>query len=382
MSAELEAWEAACAQLRDIGLQLAARTDETAAAEIFEHLVDQATVWLNWETLHADPSRPFFHRHNDLVSQWGGPNADNVYRHARIEPGRRYAIRGDMHSCDEFLLAIRAGFMHQPVWGTLEQCSATDLKIGPGEEFEILLGGDAPGAIPIPDGAIMASIREYYFDWTTEEPAFFTIECLDPEPAAVNPPLGDRLTEALAVMTDSLEYWHTYMVENRSDRIDNTYESSTVAPAKGLAAARYEFCFWDLAEDEALIIETDVPDARYWSATLYMMSTFELVDWYGAITSRNHRQSAVSTDGRVRFVVAAQDAGVGNWLDTTGRQTGLCTLRWFWPHSETRPSISTNVVAVTDVGAALGANGRPVTAAERAEELASRQAHLRSRFRA
>ncbi|HAI64635.1 MAG TPA: hypothetical protein DCM13_07090, partial [Acidimicrobiaceae bacterium] len=67
--------------------------------ESLEHLLDQATLWISWSVLHADPSRPAFHRHNDLVSQWGGPNADNVYRHARIDPAKRYVVRGRMHSC-------------------------------------------------------------------------------------------------------------------------------------------------------------------------------------------------------------------------------------------------------------------------------------------
>ena len=79
---------------------------------------------------HADPRRPSFQRQNDLITQWGGPNADNVYRHARVEPGRRYRIRGRMHSCEEFILAVRAGFMHLPTWGTLFEITATDLGIG------------------------------------------------------------------------------------------------------------------------------------------------------------------------------------------------------------------------------------------------------------
>ena len=37
---------------------------------------------------HADPRAPAFQRQNDLFTQWGGPNADNVYRHARRRSGR------------------------------------------------------------------------------------------------------------------------------------------------------------------------------------------------------------------------------------------------------------------------------------------------------
>ena len=351
--------------------------------ETFEHLLDQATLWISWAVLHSDPTRPAFHRHNDLVSQWGGPNADNVYRHARIDPAKRYVVRGRMHSCEEFILAIRAGFMHNETWGTLATITASDLGIGPGDEFEIVLGDGSPAdanGVTIPDGAIMASVREYYFDWTVEEPAMFTIECLDPEPAEL-PSLDERLNAAVDQVSDSLRYWVEYLESNRAARVDNSFSSTVALPAKGLKAARYEFCFWDLEPDQALIITTDEPAARYWAAQLYMMRTFELVDPYGAITSRNHTQVARSSDGRIRFVLAASDPGVPNWLDTTGRRNGLCTIRWFWPTDDEQPQMTTDVVSLDEVRSALPADTETIAIDQRRAELGDRQAHLRWRFR-
>lgn len=382
----IEAWHRVCDRLRALGDRIVAEpfgTADAAVLEGFEHLVDQTVLWLSWETLHADPARPFFHRHNDLVSQWGGPNADNTYIHCRIEPNRRYVVRGRMHSCEEFILAVRAGFMHRPVWGTLAQLNASDLGIGPGDDFELHFGGDHPDAIDLPDGAVMLSVREYYFDWKAEEPATFTIECLDPEPGVPvdEAALERRLDESLNEMEESIEYWNQYLIENRADRTDNSFTANTVKVGKGLAVARYEFCFWDLGEGDALVIEFDEPDARYWAVQLYTMHTFELVDPFGAITSRNHTQTVISEDRRIRIVLAASDPGVANWLDTTGRRNGLCTLRWFWPNSDASPELSTRLTSVADVGAEL-AGEKLVTAEERAGELAARQAHQRWRFRA
>ena len=89
-----------------------------------------------------------------------------MYRHARIEPGRRYRITGNMHGCDDFIIALRAGFMHNDIWGTKATITAHDLGLGRHDDFEILLGGDESDAVAIPDGVLSASIREYYFDWT------------------------------------------------------------------------------------------------------------------------------------------------------------------------------------------------------------------------
>ena len=171
------------------------------------------------------------------------------------------------------------------------------------------------------------------------------------------------------------------MDSNRAERVDNSFASTVALTAKGLKAARYEFCFWDLAPGEALIIETDVPAARYWAAQLYMMRTFELVDPFGAISSRNHTQVTPSDDGQIRFVLAGEDPGVPNWLDTTGRRSGLCTIRWFWPTSDDAPAMDVHLVPVAEVRDHLPASTPAVTPDERAAELAARQAHLRWRFR-
>ena len=386
MSDPLSAWHAACERLKAMGEQLTKApfaTDPEGQLEGFEHLADQLTLWLAWETLHADPSRPFFHRHNDLVSQWGGPNNDNTYRHARIDPAQRYRIVGRMNSCEEFLLAIRAGFMHRPVWGTVAQLTATDHGINEGDDFELLLGGDSEGAIELPDSAVMVSIREYYYDWRPLEPATFTIECLDPETSVslTATTFETRLNETLNEIEESISYWNDYLAENRAKRIDNSFTDNTVKLQKGLADARYEFCFWDLAPDEALVIDCEQPDARYWSTHLYTMHNFEPVDPYAHISSRNHRQVEISADGRVRFVLSTTDPGVHNWLDIAGRRNGLCTLRWFWPHSETRPEPVTTVVAASEVRSFLPADTPTFTPAQRRTEVNARQAHLRWRFR-
>lgn len=356
-----------------------------APGEQIEHLLEQMTRFVEWEVFHADPTRPAFHRHNDLVSQWGGPNADNVYRHARISPQHRYRITGRMHSCDQWLLAIRKGFMHNDVWGTVATLTAADLGIGPGDEFEITLGGGGtgPAHVELPDGAIMVSIREYYYDWSADEPATFVIECLDEPGPAVAPSADDLaplLNRAFMQVDDSVRNWNRYLIENRDERDPNVFASG-LEVAKGLSAARYAFNFWDLAPDESIFVEADVPHADYWALQLYRMGTFELTDPWDRVCSRNHRQTTVSADGRIRVVIGPTDVGASNWLDTGGRATGLCTFRWFWPHDDTAPEISTQVVRAADLDTVMGEATPRVGSDERAAELAARRRHLAWRFR-
>ena len=191
--------------------------DAEGRAEAFEHLAEQLLCWLEWSMGYGDPATPAFQRQNDLVTPWGGPNADNIYRHARVSPRHRYRIRGRMNSCEEFALAIREGFRHTDKPGTLTELTASDIGIGAERDFELLLGGEGtePNRVSLPDGAIMCSIREYYFDWQPREPATFTIECLDGDPAPP-PSYAERLFEALDLTERSLVFWNDYMRDARA----------------------------------------------------------------------------------------------------------------------------------------------------------------------
>lgn len=385
-SADIVAWRHFCNRIEALGEKLLSEDYPSAPpdrAEGIAHLADQVSCWLGWAIGHGDTTAPFFHRSNDLVTQWGGPNQDNAYHHTRIDPKRRYRIRGRMNSCEEFVLTLRAGFMHMPTWGTKATVTSHERGIARGDGFELLLGGDGsdPDWVQIPPEVTTASLREYYLDWKAEEPAVFTIECLDPVPAPARltgEQVASQLEAALDQVENSIAYWNDYMREHRANGTDNQL-SLPMKLAKGLGAARYAFCFWNLAPGEALLIDTDVPDARYWNLQLATLSWFEQIDPVHRISSINQRQAHVGSDGRVRVVIAHEDPGIPNWLDTGGRSEGLLTYRWFWPNAD--PSPATTVVQLDELAARLPADTPRVDAAARSREVQARKEHLAWRFR-
>jgi hypothetical protein len=387
VSDDLARWQEFVARLDELGRTITAPPFPATAPDDLEglrHLALQTVCWLEWSLAHQDPRAPFFQRQNDLVLQWGGPNADNVYRHARVHPSLTYRIVGRMHSCDDFILAIRRNFMHMENHGTIAELSAHEIGVGPGDEFEILLGGegDEPNRVPLPDEALSVSIREYYFDWQPHEPAVFTIECLDADgPAApfTSDAFAFGLDEAATHLHRSLTYWNQYMLDARAEQTDNVFGGGYDVK-RGLAAAKYAFCFFDLGPDEALVVDCDVPHSRYWSFHLYSLAWWEALEYATRVTTRNHTQTRISDDGRVRVVVAHEDPGVANWLDTEGRREALLTLRWFWPLGDP-PSPVTQVVKLGDVRAALPADEPVVTPDQRQAELRARRDHLAWRFR-
>ncbi len=383
---DLQAWKRSAQRIEALGERLLGDEfpgEPGDATEGLAHLADQVSCWLGWAVVQADTTAPFFHRSNDLFTQWGGPNQDNAYHHARIDPACRYRIRGRMHSCEHFALTLRVGFMHMPEWGTRKAVSSMDLGVEAGDDFEILFGGDGsePGWVEIPGDVTTLSLREYYVDWQPAEPATFTIECLDPPPA---PPersaarLAEQLDHALDQVEHSVRGWNEYLREHRAKGTDNAFTLQGAVTGV-LPDARYGFLFWNLAPDQALLVETDVPHARYWGLQLATLGWFEPVDPVHRITSLNQHQAHVDGDGRVRFVLAHEDPGVPNWLDVGGHREGLLTYRWFWPESD--PNVETRVLPLAEVSRALPEGTPRVDAEARRTELRERRQHLAWRFR-
>ena len=79
---------------------------------------------------------------------------------------------------------------------------------------------------------------------------------------------------------------------------------------------------------EALLLELDPPDTRYWSVTLENI-------WHECIDPRRRRSSLTNAaavadaDGTVRSSIAAdRPRRAPNWLDTGGRHRGFVIVRW------------------------------------------------------
>ena len=385
-SPEVAAWKRFCQRMEALGERIIEDDFPNEPADRVEgiaHLADQVSCWLGWAIPHGDTTVPFFQRSNDLFTQWGGPNQDNAYHHARIDPKRRYRVRGKMHSCEHFVITLRVGFMHMKEWGTKAAISSVDRNIQAGEDFEILFGGDGsdPDYFPIPPEVTTLSLREYYVDWQPAEPAVFTIECLDELEAPPRPDaetLAQQIDHALDQVESSMFGWNDYMLEHRAQGTDNTFASQQTV-AKGLSDARYAFLFWNLEPDEALLIETDVPEARYWGLQLATLGWFEQVDPIHRITTINQHQAVPSSDGQIRLVLSHKDPGVPNWLDTAEHREGLLTFRWFWPKSD--PSPHSRVLPLEEVRASLPADTPSIDKATRRAEVRARKAHLAWRFR-
>jgi hypothetical protein len=372
---ELAAWREFCATLSELGerfLGTSLPADNRSPAEAIQHLATQTVCWLG-DAIAVEQDLGI-HRLNDLLTPWGGPNADNVYRYAHIDDQGTYRLRGQMKSCEEFLMAFRVGNLHQKESGTLGEATATLLGINSGDEVDLLLSPSGEGGIAIPPGTRMLSIREYYFDWRPLEGATLILERVDGSPSSNG--IVEALGAAGEQINRSITFWADYMRDARARGVDNSFIPPRHEP-RGLQTMLYSFCFWSLEPDQALIVTFPEPQARMWSLQLYQLGWFEALD-FGLQTSLNQKQMTV-VDGMVTAVLSAKDPGVANWLDTDGRHDGLLTFRGAWL-TAAAPQASTKLVPVSEVGNFVSDAGS-VDPATRAAHVAARREHLRWRFR-
>ena len=97
---------------------------------------------------------------------------------------------------------------------------------------------------------------------------------------------------------------------------------------------------WELAPDEALFVEVEPPRG----AVLELLTREPVVGddrLRGHQSSLNGHQAVADSDGVVRAVIAHEDPGVANWLDTAGHGAGPVILRCV--RTETAPIPSTRV---------------------------------------
>ena len=137
---------------------------------------------------------------------------------------------------------------------------------------------------------------------------------------------------------------------------------------------------FEIDADEALIVETDIPErCRYWNFQL-ADEFWRSIDWVHRQTSLNGHTARLDADGKFRFVVSARDPGVPNWLDTVDHRTGIVYGRWTGCSSTPTPTVQR--VAFAEVRKHLPPDTPRIDATQREAAIRERRtgAQLRRRW--
>ncbi len=109
------------------------------------------------------------------------------------------------------------------------------------------------------------------------------------------------------------------------------FGQETSNAAGGDESIVYYHSYWKLEPDEALMIEASPPPCDNWNFQLdnYWM---ESLDYRNYTISINKNGARCEPDGSVRIVVAHEDPGMPNWIETAHHGEGTMCWRWYRLH--------------------------------------------------
>ncbi len=323
-----------------------------------------------------------------LELSWGLPNPDFLNHNGFIDGRHTYRIHGYRRGIDWATIQVFRGFWGDDEQGNQANIDFDDVPAGPDGSFEIFLGPNPPADTQgkywvklDPDvRSAMLATRETAYDWVKEQPMEFHIECLDRDPDAPiyfdEVELAARIDKAHKFAAASFEFAMAGAQRLKGKR--NVFIDNPAGRAQGgNPLGHWITMTYDIAPEEALIIEMPVVKARYWG--LQMGSIWgQTTDYSYHQSSLNMSQVTIDADGRFRAVLSMTDPGVPNWLDPAGLPLGVTLLRFYKAEETAVPTVTK--VGLFDVRKHLPADTPTVTTAERRASLDARRAASLRRY--
>ncbi|HEX7854548.1 MAG TPA: hypothetical protein VF503_12725 [Sphingobium sp.] len=342
------------------------------------------------DALASDPDHPVFVPQLNNYITVGQPNADTNYRSAKITPGGIYRLRGRRGSTNQARVA-EAGPRPQQVAGTINLGTPrpvhdiNTLKVDTEGRYDVILSPTRPAGYTgdwwqLDPTSNLLLVRMVGSDWSKEREPTLSIERLDI--AATRPrPSAKALENSLRGIPASADFIAPLLVDRpqklRAEGYVNKLKAVDFSKMGGLTGQFYFEGAYALKDDEALIIETPVPDKCTYHSLILTNDIYETTDWYNNQSSLNGAQAPADKDGVLRVVVSPRDPGVPNWLDTAGYPAGMIQGRWM--ECSTQPVPVVRKVALADVRKSLPRETPAITAQEREQKVRDRRATLQQR---
>jgi hypothetical protein len=245
--------------------------------------------------------------------------------------------------------------------------------------------------------------RQLFNDWEYEEAIHFEIVQIGAEgthaPAYCADQAAAQLREFGRIVRNQMHFWNAFWTilmgtyGPREGSIPgvafprnsfNTVNAASGATGGGQSTNLYAGGVFELAPDEALIIENKIRLKPKYIGFQIGNLWGESIEYANQIGSLNGHQMTVDNDGILRIVLAHDDPGVPNWLDTTGHSEGFMTPRWTYsetPAQEDWPVITAKKVRFEDIRKHLPDGTGVVSPDERREQIMIRQRHVQRRYR-
>lgn len=395
------AWHAFCDRLKQAGdliFKDANPAGPMPRADALRFLTQNLGQAFDLALETRDPAFPQIHPFVTPTRKLGGDVADFTYRQAWIDGAHAYRIRGRKGTARWLNITVQGprpetipgtGWpsLHEP-FGDIPECNilGQQIEADANGDFELFVGGAkrARNWLPTTAGSRKLFIREAFDHWF-ETPTTLTIERIGMD-VPPSPPDPARMIEAMTwaggFLDGAMHDWpeHCWMTSGGvvdpvlvnqfpADRV-----SDSAADAKrGRMVANM---VWTLAPDEALIVEMDAHDG-FWIFAMggvFMGS----MDFLHRPVSYTPARTKTDGDGVVRLVIAHDDPGVHNWLDTQGFPKGNLAYRNLM--SQNPAGFRTRLIKRSELADALPADTAMITPGERRQAMLDRYRSVKLRY--
>ena len=301
--------------------------------------------------MYIAPNRhyPVFYKHTVFlpnVFTWIAPCADFLYRFAFVDGRRTYRIWGKRSNSRFFNIQVLGHFWESPNMKLMATYDLDDFVREDGS-FELFAGPEKHSShwiqLDATSGNNAINIREAFYDWEAERETEIYIEPVDPGEGPLSlteDEMVERLEGAARWVTTALRLWSGTKSAETVGRLGmNNMEVLRFSGDDGCnPAAGYGVGGFQHGPDEALILETDVPQARFWAV---QSSDFwwQSVDYHYHQCSLNGHQAKLDADGKFRAVLCNRDPGVANWIDTMDSPLGYLIVRWYVADRHFQPTL-------------------------------------------
>ncbi len=396
-----EAWNRFCDQLRDAGDKVFKEhnpANPLQRADAFRFLTQNLGQAFDLALETKDPAYPLLHAFCTPTRKLGGDAADFTYRQAWIDGQHSYRITGNIGTARFLNFTVQGprpatqpntGWpsLHEP-FGDIPEANLFkhQIEADANGNFELYIGGEKRETnwLPTTPGTRKLFVRQGFDSWD-ETPAQLSIERIGMEaPRPLPTPLTmiDAMAWAGEFLTGMMRDWPDHPYQYSGGIVDPSHinqfppersaNSSDDAKRGRLAA---HLC-WALAPDEALIVEFDAHDG-FWMVSLggaFMNS----MDYLYRPVSYTPARTQVDGDNKVRLILAHDDPGYHNWLDTQQFAAGNLTYRNLMSTALT--SFRTQRVKRADLATVLPVDSAKTTPVERAAQMHARFDSIRRRY--
>jgi hypothetical protein len=346
LAAAFDGWLDAQRSARD--WMLAADVPHTAQdlAEGYRWVTRLASLAQEWFVEKNDPLHPELFVSQTPFRKLMVDNPDVTYWFCALDGSRTYRLtgtRGDAAYVGlTFGTPVGKGALGGRT-GTLAQVHLDNFETGPDGQVDLWLSPVRPDGvtnwIELDPECGQVAVRETFHDRSTQRPSQLRIDLVDD----VAPPrcTADDLVPQLEFASLFLafvghactEIWNGAEANlnhfgGTSGRAHVEAQDSELRSHSD-ADMTYHGGLFRLGPGEALEVTVQEPERpfTYWGLTV-TNPWMESYDGRYSTTHLNDRTAQRSADGSWRLVIAPEDPGVANWIDTGGRREGYMLVRW------------------------------------------------------